>query len=91
VHNAAAQLLKAAVYSPFHRRIISSAAELSIGWVDPWVGLGLIGSHKMDPWTTLVHPSAETGTVDHAFGLCFLFFYDSCQTNYLKIYLTDFL
>ena len=41
--------------------IVSS--ELSMGWVDPWVGLvglgqsadglGLIGSHKMDPWTSL--------------------------------------
>jgi len=28
-----------------------SAAELSMGWVDPWVALGWIGSHKMDPWT----------------------------------------
>ena len=28
-------------------------SELSIGWVDPWVGLGWVGSHKMDPWTTL--------------------------------------
>jgi len=27
--------------------------ELSMGWVNPWVGLGWIGSHKMDPWTTL--------------------------------------
>jgi len=27
--------------------------ELSMGWVDPWVGLGWVGSHKMDPWTTL--------------------------------------
>ena len=49
--------------------------ELSMGWIDPWVGLGWvqmfplvvgwvgwgqsadglgwIGSHKMDPWTTL--------------------------------------
>jgi len=32
-----------------------------MGWVDPWVGLGQsadglgwIGSHKMDPWTTLI-------------------------------------
>ena len=27
--------------------------ELSMGWVDPWVGLGWVGSHEMDPWTTL--------------------------------------
>ena len=25
-----------------------------MGWVDPWVGLGCVGLHKMDPWTTLV-------------------------------------
>jgi len=27
--------------------------ELSMGGVDPWVGLGWVGSHKMDPRTTL--------------------------------------
>jgi len=41
-------------------------SELSMGWVEPWVGLGWvglgqsadglgwIGSHEMDPWTTLL-------------------------------------
>jgi len=41
-------------------------SELSMGWVEPWVGLGWvglgqsadglgwIGSHEMDPWTTVL-------------------------------------
>jgi len=38
-------------------------SELSTGWVEPWVGLGWvglgqsadgIGSHVMDPWTTVL-------------------------------------
>ena len=44
----------------------STRPELSMGWVDPWVGLGQsadglgwIGSHKMDPWTTL-HQTGPT-------------------------------
>jgi len=37
-----------------------SAPELFMGWVDPWVGLGWIGSHKMDPWTTLICTSLQT-------------------------------
>ena len=43
-----------------------------MGWVDPWVGfgwvglgqsadgLGWIGSHKMDPWTTLAYSDTIT-------------------------------
>jgi len=31
----------------------ATVSELSVGWVDPWAGLGWVGSHEMDPWTTL--------------------------------------
>ena len=33
----------------FVRGVDQLVAELSMGWVDPWVGLGWVGSQKMEP------------------------------------------
>jgi len=37
----------------------TTISELSMGWVEPRVGLGWVGSWKMDPWTTLNQPEHE--------------------------------
>jgi len=44
---------------------IAVGPELSMGWVglgQPVNGLGWIGSHKMDPWTTLSRPMDSVKT-----------------------------
>jgi len=46
------------------RGVDELVAELFMGWVDPWVGLGWVGSQKMDPWTTVVGPLLSIHAAD---------------------------